>query len=74
MPDKAKTCRNCGSEELYSKKVHSGGFYGPNLLPLGMLASPMFRVEVCTDCGLVEWFVPGVADRKKIRKLFKRSN
>jgi predicted nucleic-acid-binding Zn-ribbon protein len=57
MPSNNKSCRNCGSNEIYSKEVSAKGGYGPNLLPIGFFTSPTFLIRVCGDCGLVEWFV-----------------
>jgi hypothetical protein len=56
-------CRNCGSNERYTKEVDAVGNYGPNLLPFGVVwwigkNSPKLRIEVRGSCGLVEWFVP----------------
>jgi hypothetical protein len=51
-------CRNCGSSERYTKEVGARGGYGPDLLPIGFWAGPKFEIQVCGNCGLVEWFVP----------------
>lgn len=53
-----KLCRNCGGTEFHSQEVSAAGGYGPNLLPLGFLSNPKLIVQVCGDCGLVEWIVP----------------
>ncbi len=51
-------CRNCGGTERYFQEIGATGAYGPNLLPIGFFTNRKFRIEVCGDCGLVEWFVP----------------
>lgn len=57
----ANTCSNCKGSNLYqSKEVHSGGGYAPNYLP-GMTNNwgyPVgkFRVVVCVDCGLAQFY------------------
>src|SRR5215211_6094805 len=53
-----KLCWNCGGSDLYSKEVSANGGDGPALLPLGIFSFAKFRVQVCGDCGHVEWFVP----------------
>ena len=54
-----KSCRNCGSAEIFSQEVAARGGYGPDLLPIGgFFSPPKFHIRVCADCGLVEWFVP----------------
>jgi predicted nucleic-acid-binding Zn-ribbon protein len=58
MKSDDRSCRNCGSKELFSQEVGARGGYGPNLLPIGFLSSPKFHIRVCGSCGLVEWFVP----------------
>jgi predicted nucleic-acid-binding Zn-ribbon protein len=50
-------CRKCGSREIYSREVNSGG-YVSRLLPLGVFSEKKFHMFVCANCGLVEWFVP----------------
>jgi hypothetical protein len=51
-------CRNCGGSEFYSRLVHARGGRGPDLLPIGFLRPRRFRIQVCGQCGLIEWFVP----------------
>ncbi len=60
MAMKTQSCRNCGSDERYTQQVMASGGYGPNLLPLGWVGwwGPKFQIEVCGNCGLVDWFVP----------------
>jgi predicted nucleic-acid-binding Zn-ribbon protein len=70
-----KGCRNCGSSERYTKEVAANGGYGPALLPLGWVGwtSPKFKVEVCGQCGFVEWFVaPPFLD--KVKEKFDRAS
>lgn len=58
MSENAKPCKNCGSAELFSRKVQSTGAFGPDLLPTGGAAfRERFRIRVCGSCGFVEWFV-----------------
>ena len=59
MQSSDKSCRNCGSTELFSQEVSARGGYGPDLLPVGgFFNAPKFHIRVCGGCGLVEWFVP----------------
>jgi predicted nucleic-acid-binding Zn-ribbon protein len=58
MKSNGKSCRNCGSTELFSQEVNAKGGYGPDLLPIGFFSTPKFHIRVCGGCGLVEWFVP----------------
>jgi hypothetical protein len=59
-----QTCRSCGSSERYSKEVFVRATHCHILLPVGGRIFPKvdsraaFEVQVCGDCGLVEWFVP----------------
>jgi hypothetical protein len=53
-----KPCRNCGGTELYSQTVNARHLGYLDLLPIGLLQSHYFRLEVCGGCGLVNWFVP----------------
>ncbi len=55
MPEKA--CRNCGGTEFFQKSVGANGGFGPKFLPLGFLRNAMFRIRVCGQCGLTDWFV-----------------
>jgi predicted nucleic-acid-binding Zn-ribbon protein len=59
MQSKKKSCRNCGSVELFAKEVIATGPYGPDLLPIGGIFNlPKFYLRICGGCGLAEWFVP----------------
>ena len=51
------TCRECGSANIYSKEVKANGGHGPSLLPLGFFHSSKFSLRVCSECGLVDWYV-----------------
>jgi hypothetical protein len=73
MPANSKSCRNCGSDEIYSQEVSANGGYGPRLLPLGLFSSATFRIRICGDCGLVEWFVPQ-EHLGKVKKKFRRES
>jgi hypothetical protein len=54
-----RSCKNCGSTEIYFKDVTARGGYGPDLLPIGgFWSSPKFQLRVCGSCGLTMWFVP----------------
>ena len=65
-------CRECGAEgDFYFKTVGANGGYGPRLLPLGFLAGGSFRLRVCGNCGLTDWFVTGT-DLAKVREKFDR--
>ncbi len=70
-----KVCRNCGSSERYTQEVNANGGHGPSLLPLGWLGwtnTPKFIIEVCGNCGLVDWFVaPRFLD--KVKEKFVRA-
>ena len=66
-----KSCRNCGSTELFSRDVNAKGGYGPDLLPLGFFSAVKFHIRVCADCGFVDWFVPP-EQLSKVRKKFTR--
>jgi hypothetical protein len=55
----AAKCRNCGGADFYFQEVAAQNPYGLNLLPIGGVFSPaQFRIRICGDCGLVDWFVP----------------
>ena len=70
MAAQPKTCRNCGGTEHYSQLVHARGGYGPDLLPIGgFFSSPKFRIVICGECGLTEWFVKS-DDLAKVREKF----
>ena len=71
MKPNDKTCRNCGGTELFYKEVGANGGYGPTLLPLGLFSLAKFRIQVCGDCGLVEWFVP-TGYLAKVKEKFSR--
>jgi predicted nucleic-acid-binding Zn-ribbon protein len=71
MPSNSKSCRNCGSHEIYSREVNARGGQGPNLLPIGFFTSSTFLIRVCGDCGLVEWFVPP-KHLNKVKEKFQR--
>lgn len=71
METAKQSCRHCGGTELYFQEVGASGGYGPNLLPLGIFSNPEFIVQVCGQCGLVEWFVPP-RFLSKVREKFKR--
>ena len=74
MPPTAKTpCRHCGGTELYSREVDASGGNGPDLLPIGgfLLTAPRLIVQVCGQCGLVEWFVPSRL-LEQVKKKFQR--
>jgi hypothetical protein len=74
MNSNDKSCRNCGSTELYSKEVSARGGYGPDLLPIGgFFSTPKFRIRVCGACGLVEWFVPP-KHLDKVKERFRRES
>lgn len=74
MGSNKRTCRNCGSTEIYSRDVKSRGGYGPDLLPLGFFfSSPKFHLLVCGNCGLVEWFVPEMY-LDKVKDKFSRES
>lgn len=53
-----KNCRNCSSTEIYAAEVDASGQGGPDLLPVGWFTGGTFAMFVCSNCGLVEWFVP----------------
>jgi len=71
MPE--KRCRNCASQDRYRKEVDAAGGYGPNLLPVGWTGwgGPKLEIQVCGNCGLVEWFVPPNL-LPKVKKKFVR--
>jgi predicted nucleic-acid-binding Zn-ribbon protein len=73
MPANSKSCRNCGSDEIFSQEVDSRGGYGPDLLPKlsSFFSSAKFHIQVCGDCGLVEWYVP-LKYLDKIKEKFRR--
>ena len=55
-----RQCGECGSTSIYTTLVSAGGGYAPDLLPG---AHPWWRggkleVYVCTQCGLLQQFVP----------------
>ena len=70
MESNDKVCRNCGSEELFSQEVNATS-EGMDLLPLGFFSRPKFRIRVCADCGLIEWFVPSEY-LDKVKEKFSR--
>jgi hypothetical protein len=47
-----RQCRNCGSTERYSKKVHLWVKFA------GWLGGAKLEAQVCGNCGLLDWFVP----------------
>lgn len=56
--DDVTICPECSSDNTYryGKEAHSGGGYGPNLLPeLGKnsLSMAKMTITVCADCGLI---------------------
>lgn len=65
---KTNSCRKCGNNEFFSKKVAANGGYGPAFLPLGVFCIPKFTLIVCSKCGLVDWHVsPEYMDRVRER-------
>jgi predicted nucleic-acid-binding Zn-ribbon protein len=64
-----KVCRNCGGTEFFHKSVGANGGYGPRLLPLGFFHNAMFRLRVCGQCGLTDWFVSPM-DLPAVREKF----
>jgi predicted nucleic-acid-binding Zn-ribbon protein len=52
-----KTCRSCGSSELFTASVSAGGGSSTSLLPVGAMHGARFENIVCADCGLTEWYV-----------------
>ena len=71
MKRKPAACRSCGGTEFYTKTVDARGGFGPNLLPLGLLASSKFTLVVCGSCGLTDWYV-GRMDLVRLRDRFKK--
>jgi predicted nucleic-acid-binding Zn-ribbon protein len=71
MVAKECRCRNCGSSDRYSKEVNARGGYGPDLLPIGFWSRARFEIQVCGNCGLVEWFVPSRL-LSKVKERFDR--
>jgi hypothetical protein len=70
LPD--TTCRECGADgDFYFRIVDANGGYGPQLLPLGWLTRAQFRLRVCGNCGLTDWFV-SAANLTKVREKFDR--
>jgi predicted nucleic-acid-binding Zn-ribbon protein len=65
--DSPEMCPHCGSTSLYEVQASAGGGpYGPNLLPgLGFFHIGWFRVVVCSECGVTQFF----ADEKSRAKL-----
>ncbi len=61
MPQKQRTCPNCGGSDRYATKVSAGGGYAPNYLP-GLntkgWGTTKFDVVACARCGLTQFFVP----------------
>jgi len=55
---RSNACPNCGSDELYRRRLSSAGVYGPQLLAgLGsFLHYAEFDVVVCASCGLTQLF------------------
>jgi ribosomal protein S27AE len=69
---KNKSCRNCGSSEIFSKLVVASDWDNLKLLPIGNWFSPThFELRVCGSCGLAEWFVPE-KHLAKVREKFDR--
>ncbi len=66
----ATTCPNCSNTNLYvSEDVPSSSIGGPNYLPgeVGGLKGShwaYFRIVVCVDCGLAQFFADDVATGK----------
>jgi predicted nucleic-acid-binding Zn-ribbon protein len=58
-------CPNCGGSDLYrsAQSTPASGMFGPNLLPA--LSPGRFRVVVCKDCGLTNFFASNV-DRQSL--------
>jgi hypothetical protein len=54
----SKSCPNCGGDELYRRRVPSGG--APHAYLLRGLGSFLhyaeFDVVICADCGLMQLF------------------
>ena len=68
-----KKCTECGSSEIYSTEVQSGGGNAPYLLPgTGIFIPAKFKIYVCGNCGFVKWFVrPEDLEKVKKSKKFK---
>lgn len=56
--DSTKSCTNCGGTETFTKEVVAGGGSAADLLPIGFLHGPKYKIVVCGSCGLTQWFVP----------------
>jgi predicted nucleic-acid-binding Zn-ribbon protein len=59
-------CPDCGGSNLFCTGSISGGGYGPMLLPGlgGFLRPAKFRVVVCGDCGLTQFYAEPSAREK----------
>ena len=73
---KLKECMSCKNKEFYISIVNSCGGYGPYLLPgtnrFFELGAAKFKIQVCTRCGFVHWYVAG-GGLDKIKKSTKFS-
>jgi predicted nucleic-acid-binding Zn-ribbon protein len=60
-------CPHCGSADLYTRRVASGGGYGPIFLPGlgGLFRFASFDVVLCARCGRCEFFADEAA-RKQV--------
>jgi predicted nucleic-acid-binding Zn-ribbon protein len=53
-------CLNCGGNDHFTKEISAGGGIGTNLLPLGFVGwaeGARYKLRVCGNCGLTQWFV-----------------
>ena len=71
----AKTCPNCGGDELYCRRLSSAGGEGPRLLAgLGsFLHYADLDVVVCANCGLTQFYAePEARQNAKTNENWKR--
>ena len=70
MNAKSRKCPECGGGSLYTTRVDSSGYYGPNLLPgLGgfLRGYAEFDIVVCAICGLTRFYAEERAREKLSR-------
>ncbi len=66
-------CTHCGAQDHYLKEIPAGGGMSPSLLPLGIsgwLEGGRYRLRICGQCGLTQWFVVE-AFLDKVRERFE---
>ena len=75
MTKNKRNCSECGSSDVWTTTISSGGGYAPDVLPGAQphwWGGGKLEVYICGACGHLRWFVPADAlARVRKSKKFK---